>query len=115
MATAHFTIEDQQDGWWHCPECLTCDVIDGPRPVEGLSGEYYFVSVDPPISWHGDPGYAERWGDDHPLVRPMSKTDRAFVMVADTDAGVPVYPAESDGDSWKPITGLAAKVCVIWD
>ena len=109
----HFTIVDQMDGWWHCPEHLSAEIVDGPMSLVDLTNEYWLVRVSPEIRWHGDPSYAKRWGQDHPLVKPMQATDHAFVMVTSFESGptasIPVCPAQLVGDRWEPVVGLEAK------
>ena len=41
----HFTIVDQMDGWWHCPEHLSAEIVDGPMSLADLSNEYWLVRV----------------------------------------------------------------------
>ena len=109
----HFTIEDQRDGWWHCPEHLSAEVVDGPMSVTDPANEYWLVRVSPDIRWHGDPSYAERWGQDHPLVKPMEATDHALVLVTALESGpavgIPVCPAQLTDGRWQPVVGLEAK------
>jgi hypothetical protein len=84
-----FLLEDQGDGWWHCPSPLRCEVIDGPSPREGRSERYWLVRTSPDIEWHGDSRYIERWGPDHPLCKPMDPTPFALAMA---DREEPVRP-----------------------
>jgi hypothetical protein len=75
-----FLLEDQGDGWWHCPSPLRCRVLDGPAARVGRSERYWLVETDPLIEWHGDAHYIEVWGPDHPLCHPMEPTKYALVM-----------------------------------
>ena len=109
------TIEDQSDGWWHCAEHLSAEVVDGPMSVDESSQRFWLVRVSPVIRWHGEQSYAERLGQDHPLVNAMASTDHAFVGetsfdAASTTLGIPAYPAQLSGGTWEPVMGLGAKV-----
>ena len=97
-----FLIEDQGDGWWHCPSPLQCVVLDGPAPYGHFSSQHWLVRTDPQIEWHGDERYIKIWGPDHPLCHPIEPTPFALVMAARTepmrpdlgifDGSVPVSP-----------------------
>ena len=118
-----FVIEDQGDGWWHCPSPLECFILDGPAAVPAAGGDFWLVRTAPAIEWDGDERYADRWGPDHPLVKPIQRTNLALVMASSAyntidlgrDASIPVYPVAGDAtkvdeSSW--IGGLGAKVSV---
>jgi len=77
---AEFLLEDQGDGWWHCPSPLRCRVLDGPTAREAGTERYWLVHTDPLIEWQGDPQYIEVWGPEHPLCHPMEPTSYALVM-----------------------------------
>lgn len=110
-----FLIEDQGDGWWHCPSPLECIILDGPVAVSAAGGEFWLVQTEPAIEWDGDEQYVGRWGSDHPLVTPIPPTNRALVMASsaynttdlDRDGNIPAYPVvgqvttvlESDGSA----------------
>ena len=105
--TTEFLVEDQGDGWWHCPMPLHCVVVDGPapffppRPDASWPETYWLVRTDPRIEWNGDLRFEARWGADHPLCRPIVPTSFALVMASSPSSGpidsvhavsVPVYP-----------------------
>jgi hypothetical protein len=125
--TTEFLIEDQGDGWWHCPTSLQCVVVDGPAPCFPPDPEaswpetFWLVRTNPPIEWNGDKQYAVRWGPDHPLCWPITPTSFALVMASSRwsgpidpsrDGSVPVYPvpdAPSRVADAQPILGLGVK------
>lgn len=100
VVLSEFLLEDEGDGWWHCPSPLRCRVLDGPASRAGETDLFWLVETDPVIEWHGDPQYP--WGADHPLLHPMEPTPYALVMATGRpplfpdhgaiDGGVPVYP-----------------------
>ena len=124
---SEFLLEDAGDGWWHCASPLRCRVLDGPtawfvaREGARWPETYWLVRTDPPIEWHGDSGYAARWGPDHPLCSHIEPTRFALVMASSpwngpldlpTGAGVPVYPVGNTpryvGEA-DPVIGLGVK------
>jgi hypothetical protein len=123
-----FLIEDPGDGWWHCPSPLRAEVIDGPagrfgaRDGARFPETYWLVRCDPAIEWNGDERFAERWGPDHALCRPISPTPYALVMASSPwngpidpsrGLGIPVYPVSGAPMSVEDalvIDGLALKV-----
>ncbi|MFV2064801.1 MAG: hypothetical protein ACC726_15010 [Chloroflexota bacterium] len=126
-----FLVEDQGDGWWHCPTPLRCIVVDGPaplvppRPDTQWPETYWLVRTDPPIEWNGDMRFAARWGADHPLCRPIAPTSFALIMASspwsgpidpDRAGSVPVYPvlgAPSRVTDAEPLRGLGVKAAVL--
>ena len=130
MAT-EFLVEDQGDGWWHCPTPLRCVVVDGPaprfppRPDARWPETYWLVRTDPPIEWNGDTRFAARWGADHPLCRPIAPTSLALIMASSPSGGpidperagsVPVYPvlrAPSRVADTEPVRGLGVKATLL--
>jgi hypothetical protein len=100
VVLTEFLLEDEGDGWWHCPSPLRCKVLDGPASRAGETGRFWLVETDPVIEWHGDPQYP--WGPDHPLLHPIEPTSYALVMATGRpppfpdrgvlDGGVPVGP-----------------------
>jgi hypothetical protein len=124
-----FWLEDQGDGWWHCPSPLHCEVLAGPAQYDDFSHPFWLVRTDPEIEWHGDPQY---WGaeeyPDHPLRHPMDPTPFALVMAARReepvrpDLGIldgsvpagPVLPAPEPArvEDARTISGLWIK-CII--
>lgn len=127
MVASEFLLEDTGDGWWHCPTPLRCRVVDGPadwfppREDARWPETYWLVRTDPPIEWHGDSGYAARWGPDHPLCSPIEPTSLALVMASSpwngpidpsSGLGVPVYPVRNEPgrvSEADPILGLGVK------
>jgi hypothetical protein len=122
-----FLLEDQGDGWWHCPSPLRCEVIDRPASYENRSARYWLVRTSPDIEWHGDPQYIELWGPDHPLGHPMDPTPFALVMAARIepmrgdlgifDGSVPATPVPRDPEpravaEARAIIGLGMKVTI---
>lgn len=90
-----FILEDQGDGWWHCPSPLSCFIIDGPAPKFG--DDFWLVRTDPAIRWIGN----ARYSTDHPLHHPIEPTNFALVMAASRHGhdfsfgdswSIPVYP-----------------------
>lgn len=130
MSPITFLIEDEGDGWWHCPSPLRATVIDGPAPKFGPPKDarwpetFWLVSVDPPIEWHGDASYATRWGPDHPLTQPFTPTTLALVMASsrysgpidpNLGLGVPIYPVGNSAKTVaeaEPIAGVAIKAAL---
>jgi hypothetical protein len=125
-----FFLEDEAEGWWHCPSPLRCAIVDGPsvffdhRPDALFPETYWLVRTDPAIEWHGDDRFAPRWGPDHQLCRPIEPTPFALVMASSSwtgpinlarASGVPAYPVAGVPrvvSEAKPIGGLAMKVGV---
>lgn len=124
-----FLLEDAGDGWWHCPSPLRCEVIDGPAPAfeppdwQRFPETYWLVRTDPAIEWHGDPGYARRWGPDHPLCHPIEATRYALVMASSRHtgpirvefAGIPAYPVTGVPRAVAeaaPVAGLGIKAAI---
>jgi hypothetical protein len=80
VVLTEFWLEDQGDGWWHCPSPLRCEVLDGPAQYRDFRHPFWLVRTDPSIEWHGDPYF---WGaeeyPDHPLLHAMEPTPFALV------------------------------------
>ena len=126
-----FLVEDQGDGWWHCPTPLRCVVVDGlapsfpPRPDTPWLETYWLIRCVPGIEWNGDQRFAVRWGADHPLCRPIAPTSLALIMASSPWSGpidpvravsVPVYPvpgAPSRVAEAEPIRGLGVKATLL--
>jgi hypothetical protein len=103
---ADLLIEDQGDGWWHCPSPLECFIIDRPTAVPDAGGDFWLVGTIPAIEWRGDLALEERWGPDHPINKPFGPTSLALVMAVSrygtdfTDGGYSVaYPVDGEAQS----------------
>jgi hypothetical protein len=102
-----FFIEDQGDGWWHCPSPLRCVIVAGPARLKtGFSGEYLLASTDPPIEWHGDSAYSDRWGSESALCRPVQLSGLVLVLASHesfrlkgTDWSIPAIPLTNWAES----------------
>jgi hypothetical protein len=85
---------------------------------------HVLVETDPPIEWHGDDRYAERWGPDHPLCHPMrptrlllmlASTDHGFTLNLDRDFSVPAVPVINEAATVQDAEcprGLGMKISV---
>jgi hypothetical protein len=91
-------MEDSDEGWWHCPSPLRCEIIDGPasHPTFMPGSRLWLVRTEPEIEWHGDEYYIKRWGPDHPLVHPIDPTPYALVMATGRDSPFPIDPTILD-------------------
>jgi hypothetical protein len=125
-----FFIENQGDGWWHCPSPIECTILDGPDVCAALVARwpnnrpdtFWLVETAPTIEWNGDMKFATRWGEDSPLCHPIEPTNRALVMAKGHDDidlnrgfSVPVYPTRPDAPSLadaEPLVDLGTKVTV---
>jgi hypothetical protein len=72
-----------------------------------------------PIEWNGDPRFADRWGEDHPLCHPIAPTNRLLILASGVnlarDFGVPATPVVNGADSVERaevLSGLTMKVSV---
>jgi hypothetical protein len=114
------TVVDQGDGWWHCPSPLRCRVLDGPAEHPASLGTHHVLLwTDTTIEWHGDPRFADRWGEDHALCHRIPPTNRLLVLASgvnlDRDFGVPASPVVNRADTVgeaRVLPGLTAKVSV---
>jgi hypothetical protein len=71
VVLTEFLLEDEGDGWWHCPSPLRCKVLDGPASRAGETGRFWLVETDPVIEWHGDPQYP-----GGPIIRSCTRSSR---------------------------------------